>query len=213
MNFNFIDDYVFSLGTHRLDKEFQSGCDCRPDNGRQMGCEYLYCDCLEDAAKDDFGNPRGFPYYATAPRKGCLREFYLDSRYPIYECNELCTCRDNCKNKVVQKGRQIPLEIFKTGNRGFGILLPSCHFVFIAHSIKGYALLSIFERVSSLTPTAERSSRTLRQPFEKLGLIKGRTLTFIALTSFVVRKVIMTSYRTRNYTLSMESSWEDQQDS
>ena len=121
-NFRFIDEYVFSKGTSRLGKEFQSGCDCRPDNGRHMGCEYLSCHCLEDGAKNENGKPLGFAYYATNEQKGCLRELFLNSRHAIYECNDLCNCPPNCKNKIVQKGRQIPLEIFKTEKRGWGML-------------------------------------------------------------------------------------------
>ena len=103
--------------------EFQTGCDC-PNFGSVPGCVALKCSCLEDTARDVNGKPKGFPYYVTAARKGCLREFWLESRAPIYECNDLCSCGPNCKNKVVQKGRQIPLEIFKTRDRGFGLRSP-----------------------------------------------------------------------------------------
>jgi histone-lysine N-methyltransferase SUV39H len=65
--------------------------------------------------------------------------FYLDSRHPIYECNDNCRCGPHCRNKVsvaitpralmrltknqnVQFGRKVELEIFKTGSdRGWGL--------------------------------------------------------------------------------------------
>ncbi|CAM0945242.1 unnamed protein product [Alopecurus aequalis] len=46
----------------------------------------------------------------------------LVSRMPmLYECNDSCTCLHNCRNRVVQKGTQIHFEVFKTGDRGWGL--------------------------------------------------------------------------------------------
>uniref|UniRef100_A0A0E0LIL3 Histone-lysine N-methyltransferase n=1 Tax=Oryza punctata TaxID=4537 RepID=A0A0E0LIL3_ORYPU len=46
----------------------------------------------------------------------------LVSRMPmLYECNDSCTCSHNCRNRVVQKGSQIHFEVFKTGDRGWGL--------------------------------------------------------------------------------------------
>lgn len=44
------------------------------------------------------------------------------SRMPmLYECNDSCACLHNCRNRVVQKGTQIHFEVFKTGDRGWGL--------------------------------------------------------------------------------------------
>lgn len=40
---------------------------------------------------------------------------------PIYECNSACLCNINCRNRVVQRGRKIPLTIFRTKNKGWGL--------------------------------------------------------------------------------------------
>ena len=96
-----------------------SGCDCRKDNGRNIGCEYLSCECLDDSALNSEGK-RVFPYSASKFDFGCLRAFYLENRHHIYECNSLCNCESNCKNRVVQHGRTVSLQIFKTINRGWG---------------------------------------------------------------------------------------------
>ena len=86
-----------------------------------MGCEHRdRCECLEDLARNENGKPMGFPYSAVGEKKGCLRFMFLETRYAIYECNYKCNCGPTCKNKVVQHGRQIPLEIFKTADRGWG---------------------------------------------------------------------------------------------
>ncbi|KAG8100288.1 hypothetical protein GUJ93_ZPchr0013g36538 [Zizania palustris] len=46
----------------------------------------------------------------------------LVSRMPmLYECNDSCMCSHNCRNRVVQKGTQIHFEVFKTGDRGWGL--------------------------------------------------------------------------------------------
>ncbi|KAK3672580.1 hypothetical protein LTR78_007631 [Recurvomyces mirabilis] len=69
--------------------------------------------------------PKRFPYQKPnkdnphMPSK--LQTFYLDQRYPIYECNLNCNCGSVCKSRVVQKGRKVPLVIFKTPNRGWGV--------------------------------------------------------------------------------------------
>lgn len=40
----------------------------------------------------------------------------------IYECNDCCKCGPDCRNRVVQKGRKVPLCIFKTSNGcGWGV--------------------------------------------------------------------------------------------
>ncbi|MCJ1400719.1 hypothetical protein MMC11_003927 [Xylographa trunciseda] len=123
-NFQFIDQYVFGPGTKRVDKEFRSGCTCYQDS-REAGCSSLHCECLEDTAVGENGKSDGFAYYGSGPKTGLLRYKYLKTRNVIYECNELCACKDNCKSRVVQKGRQVPLDIFKTRNRGWGLRSPT----------------------------------------------------------------------------------------
>ena len=118
-NFTFIDFNVFCKGTMPPDLDARYGCNCK-QKGLAIGCEYKTCSCLEDVARGEDGTPLGFPYHGTGEKHGCLRGIYLDERHPIYECNERCACPLNCKMRVVQHGRRIPLEIFKTRNRGWG---------------------------------------------------------------------------------------------
>ncbi|KAH9083787.1 hypothetical protein EDB83DRAFT_2331208 [Lactarius deliciosus] len=40
--------------------------------------------------------------------------------YPIFECNDLCGCLDDCRNRVIQRGRQYTVNIRKTTNKGWG---------------------------------------------------------------------------------------------
>lgn len=149
LRFRYISDYVLRPGVYKADIATQTGCqECRPQMGREIGCEYTRkCTCLEYAAVDEdrikdsetmaaynkakatggnmMGFPKKFPYYAKGTkiaRTGCLVPFYLHSRNPIYECNDNCNCGAECRNKNVQFGRTVELEIFKTGsNRGWGL--------------------------------------------------------------------------------------------
>ena len=39
----------------------------------------------------------------------------------IYECNKFCKCNNTCLNRVAQNPIRIPLQVFKTDRRGWGI--------------------------------------------------------------------------------------------
>lgn len=40
---------------------------------------------------------------------------------PVFECNALCPCPGHCRNRVVQRGLQLPLQVFRTADRGWGL--------------------------------------------------------------------------------------------
>ena len=119
-NFTFVAENLFHKDLQPPDPEARIGCNCRYDARRKVGCEYLRCECLEDVVTNEDGKPVGFPYHSTGEKKDLLRNVYLEERHHIYECNDRCTCSQFCKNRVVQRGRQVPLEIFKTNDRGWG---------------------------------------------------------------------------------------------
>lgn len=121
LSYRFIETCKLGAGVTKADDGFMAGCECKPNNGRNVGCEYTKCECLREAELGPNGKPQ-FPYYCSGLKDGCLRDFYLDSRNAIFECNKLCRCHSNCKNRNVQNGRQVKLEIFKTANRGWGTL-------------------------------------------------------------------------------------------
>ncbi|KAK8166756.1 hypothetical protein IWX90DRAFT_222423 [Phyllosticta citrichinensis] len=147
LSFTFIDKNILGDGVHAAHEDTITGCTkCRAHMGQGIGCEYSkLCDCLEYAAVNDTermlpeerarwdqikdtgegdttGLPKKFPYFSSGPRAGCLVPFYLERRTAIYECNLKCKCGPTCKTRVVQHGRKIPLEIFKTPDgRGWGI--------------------------------------------------------------------------------------------
>lgn len=74
---------------------------------------------------DLMGLPKRFPYQKKKSNDDrfpqTLQPFYRESRHAIYECNQNCNCGPVCKSRVVQKGRRVPLTIFKTPSRGWGV--------------------------------------------------------------------------------------------
>ncbi|TID21640.1 histone-lysine N-methyltransferase [Venturia nashicola] len=149
LSFKFVNDYEYGCGIEPPVPEAMEGCQsCRPNMGGFCGCEYTKrCECLEFARVDEhklddqqkkqyaraqlrqdttMGLPKRFPY---SKETGHLVTFYLESEFAIFECNDNCGCANvqlgelghACKTRVVQNGRQVGLEIFRTTNRGWGL--------------------------------------------------------------------------------------------
>lgn len=143
LGFEYIDKNILGDNVEQHNDTVTGCAKCKPNMGMHRGCEYTKkCDCLEYAYPDEGsmneeqrqqwqetkdtgiisteGLPKRFPYFNTGSRAGCLVNFYLESRHVIYECNDRCACGPICKNRNVQHGRKVKLEVFKTNERGFG---------------------------------------------------------------------------------------------
>ncbi|KAH7310412.1 SET domain protein [Stachybotrys elegans] len=146
-NFRFINERVFGQGVQRAEESFRSGCACASD----ASCQYTGCLCLadidesdsnddeDDEMNDEFGGRGGFnedgsrkptrgsepqkayAYHSHGAKAGRLRSKLHDSKFPLYECHQGCACTAQCPNRVVERGRTLPLEIFRTENRGWGV--------------------------------------------------------------------------------------------
>ncbi len=120
-NFRFIEKQILGKGVERVDPGFHSGCEC--SNGY---CESGNCQCHNpfDDEESEHSNGsipnRQLPYVMTGVKKGCLRTNLLNSRDVLWECHEACQCGPKCPNRIVANGRQIPLTIFRTADRGWG---------------------------------------------------------------------------------------------
>lgn len=75
----------------------------------------------EDGTYGDGIQKKAYAYHAHGTKRGHLKSKVLDSREPIYECHDGCACGTDCPNRVVERGRKIPLQIFRTPNRGWGV--------------------------------------------------------------------------------------------
>ncbi|MBN3296860.1 histone-lysine N-methyltransferase SUV39H1 isoform X1 [Amia ocellicauda] len=78
------------------------------------------CECV-----DCFGDPTNGCCAGASLHKFAYNDrgqVRLKAGLPIYECNTRCRCGPECPNRVVQKGIQYDMCIFKTDNgRGWGV--------------------------------------------------------------------------------------------
>ncbi|KAF7377989.1 SET-domain-containing protein [Mycena sanguinolenta] len=104
--FSYIErSYVYDIGIPR--STVLAGCRCRG----KMGCRNARrCSCQS--------NLEGIPAYTS---KG-LFTFKSDSE--IIECNSTCACPADCINRVAQFPRRLPVHVFKTLKRGWGVRVP-----------------------------------------------------------------------------------------
>ncbi|KAL7276617.1 hypothetical protein RUND412_000383 [Rhizina undulata] len=103
--FEFIDELRLGQGVPEHQPEFGWGCGCPIG-----GCKPGSCQCVQDLSEKKFAYSRG--------------KINRDSALFIIECNQHCSCGPSCRNRVVQKGRQLPLEVFKTEKKGWGLRCP-----------------------------------------------------------------------------------------
>lgn len=103
--FEFVNQLRLGKDVPGYSTEFVFGCSC-PEGGCKRADD---CECLEDMDEED----RMFAY----DKHGRVR---VSNRLAIYECNQRCSCGPECGNRVVQNGRKVELEIFKTEKKGWG---------------------------------------------------------------------------------------------
>lgn len=121
-NFRFIEKCEYGENRENFQKApegFESGCECKSD----IACAVEGCFCLADLDEENIINPQyRNAYYTAGPRKSLLREELLEtSSDEIYECSDLCSCTKDCPNRVVGRGREFNIEIFRTKDgRGWG---------------------------------------------------------------------------------------------
>lgn len=107
--FNYICSNIYRKGVPDPDnldlRSSLCGCECYY-LGRKCGPKSQYC-CAHMAGSE-------FAY----SQAGKVR---VAPGTPIYECNPKCACPSSCINRIVQLGRKIPLCIFRTIGRGWGV--------------------------------------------------------------------------------------------
>ena len=128
-NFRFIDHSIVADDVPVAEESFRTGCDCADDED----CMYSTCQCLDEVELENDGQEgdlntqtrrKLFAYHSSGPKAGLLRGRILHSREVIYECHEGCNCSLDCPNRVVERGRTVPLQIFRTEDRGWGVRCP-----------------------------------------------------------------------------------------
>lgn len=101
-----------------------------PDNIQGPGCTIDLsevtlpgCSCLSHSCFTDSCSCLQAHGQAYSSGGTLLKLSSTDSGYcsPVFECNALCTCSDDCSNRVVQGGVRVRLEVFSTNNKGWGV--------------------------------------------------------------------------------------------
>ncbi|KAI1322470.1 SET domain-containing protein [Xylariaceae sp. FL0255] len=132
-DFRFTETAIRAKNVEPTRAEFLTGCEC--EEGED--CQYSSCNCLQDVEDDSTDDDeddedeanghyqkKAYAYHSHGAKAGHLRSKILTSRNPIYECHESCACGADCPNRVVERGRTVPLQIFRTENRGWGVMCP-----------------------------------------------------------------------------------------
>uniref|UniRef100_A0A8C8Z848 Pre-SET domain-containing protein n=1 Tax=Prolemur simus TaxID=1328070 RepID=A0A8C8Z848_PROSS len=92
------------------------GADISPTQITFPGCMCVKTPCLP-------GTCSCLHYEENYDDNSCLRDIGSEAKYakPVFECNFLCQCGDHCRNRVVQRGLQFHLQVFKTDKKGWGL--------------------------------------------------------------------------------------------
>lgn len=151
-DFEFINAYRLDKYVTKVDESFNAGCACG------SVCDPRRCSCLsQEIDSDDLIIP--YRIAEGTPDLLVLSPDFLKRTSMIFECTSRCACSENCWNRVVQRGRTVRLEIFHTGNRGFGMLLVSPEEAFIVNdhgSSKDSVPLIEFGQANSSIATWEK---------------------------------------------------------
>lgn len=141
-HFRFLQHSILGTGVAQAEDSFRSGCECIDGED----CQYSSCLCLQeqddeeeedddDDDHDDEGSggmrdvsmsglvrKKVYRYHMHGVKAGLLQSKFLHSErtQPIYECHEGCDCTESCPNRVVERGRKVPLQIFRTESTGWG---------------------------------------------------------------------------------------------
>ena len=103
--FKWIEEYHLGSDVPIRDDSFAYGCDC---SGAECDLQDpSSCACLEDSEKKKFAYD-GYGLVRHPPG------------IAIFECNNQCGCGLACPNRITQRGRRMPLELFKTQRKGWG---------------------------------------------------------------------------------------------
>ncbi|KAF5381719.1 hypothetical protein D9615_005625 [Tricholomella constricta] len=115
-NFSYLEsEYIFSDDIPQVDvDELFVRCECK------ICKKAAVCSCQEPSELVD---ARGNKMSAYTPDG--LFAFNVPQGVDVIECNKFCRCdRFTCPNRVAQHPRDVPIEIFKTDDRGWGVRSP-----------------------------------------------------------------------------------------
>uniref|UniRef100_K7GIA3 Histone-lysine N-methyltransferase SETMAR n=1 Tax=Pelodiscus sinensis TaxID=13735 RepID=K7GIA3_PELSI len=92
-----------------------AGEDTDPSEITFPGCNCLAASCM--------ANTCSCLRHGENYNSSCIKYIGSEVDYtrPIFECNTMCRCGELCQNRVIQRGLQFRLEVFKTVKKGWGV--------------------------------------------------------------------------------------------
>ncbi|XP_071980981.1 histone-lysine N-methyltransferase EHMT1 isoform X2 [Engystomops pustulosus] len=102
-------------------KYVSQNCVTSPLNVDRNITHLQYCVCIDDCSSSNCmcGQLSMRCWYDKSGR--LLPEFNMVEPPLIFECNHACSCWRNCRNRVVQNGLKVRLQLFRTKNMGWGV--------------------------------------------------------------------------------------------
>ncbi|XP_044161793.1 histone-lysine N-methyltransferase EHMT1 isoform X7 [Bufo gargarizans] len=102
-------------------KYVSQNCVTSPLNVDRNITHLQYCVCIDDCSSSNCmcSQLSMRCWYDKSGR--LLPEFNMLEPPLIFECNHACSCWRNCRNRVVQNGLKVRLQMFRTKNMGWGV--------------------------------------------------------------------------------------------
>ncbi|XP_068105278.1 histone-lysine N-methyltransferase EHMT1 isoform X2 [Hyperolius riggenbachi] len=102
-------------------KYVAQNCVTSPLNVDRNITHLQYCVCIDDCSSSNCmcGQLSMRCWYDKSGR--LLPEFNMLEPPLIFECNQACSCWRNCRNRVVQNGLKVRLQLFRTKTKGWGV--------------------------------------------------------------------------------------------
>ncbi|XP_018088035.1 histone-lysine N-methyltransferase EHMT1 isoform X2 [Xenopus laevis] len=102
-------------------KYVSQNCVTSPLNIDRNITHLQYCVCIDDCSSSNcMCNQLSMRCWYDKNGR-LLPEFNMVEPPLIFECNHACSCWRNCRNRVVQNGLKIRLQLFRTKSKGWGV--------------------------------------------------------------------------------------------
>ncbi|KAJ3766405.1 hypothetical protein FB446DRAFT_767431 [Lentinula raphanica] len=121
--FYYTNEMLLGQGVLPPSRSQLTGCDCE---GGRCHLNRNKCSCWKKQERFTAGyGVSGFMYEALQEGGNGNGVVLKANGLPVFECNSLCGCGEECRNRVVSRGRQVPITLKKTHKKGWGVFASS----------------------------------------------------------------------------------------
>ncbi|KAJ3709979.1 hypothetical protein C8R42DRAFT_597917 [Lentinula raphanica] len=121
--FYYTNEMLLGQGVLPPSRSQLTGCDCE---GGRCHLNRNKCSCWKKQETFTAGyGVSGFMYEALQEGGNGNGVVLKANGLPVFECNSLCGCGEECRNRVVSRGRQVPITLKKTHKKGWGVFASS----------------------------------------------------------------------------------------